>query len=627
MRKRISSFGLAFIIFLGGFQMSYAQLTCTNCATWMQDLIKYALMTKDYAADLVSSNANIITATQQTLATVNSNVLIPLRDALTLMMIMQSGNQIQNLILGSLGNKALLITNPEQYLANVQNNAVRGILSQVPQNSIYGNSILNSVVNKYKNNTTASKINALSQSSIPSTVQKNACSEEALTRLAEQDVANANDGAIEIDAYNKRRSEIFDSLCKGDPTKDSTLAQRLNNINIQRPDIGGWDALLANVSGDNIYTRAQLAQIAVNEQITKVVQTKKEELAIGGGIKSETSCDQFASNDGSGDTTLPSESDIQLNDSTDLPSETENSTTFSNPLPCLRESITKSAGSLKTLYEESIVSPLRTLQASFGTGAGSLVSTAFTTVSLLNSISSIINTGTPTRSGTTGVYGSINSYGTVATIASSTPVRDLANNPQGKANLLSPIERNLTSHLNALSDLQTTEQNYLGEINGYASQLETLKSCYDGLVRDYPNISGNASITSFNAYYSSKKSATDSLRTSISTEMSKINVTRELINNTLSQVRASNSSQEISTIFSVYQNRVDRENLPTAVSAPARQGDYILYKSTVSDDLGPNGNIPVFRSSCDQIRAQEEERIRQEGIRNNTNNTSSRSGD
>jgi hypothetical protein len=34
--------------------------------------------------------------------------------------------------------------------------------------------------------------------------------------------------------------------------------------------------------------------------------------------------------------------------------------------------------------------------------------------------------------------------------------------------------------------------------------------------------------------------------------------------------------------------------------------------------MGATGNIPAFRSECDRLRAQEEERIRREGVNNNT---------
>lgn len=601
--------------------MSFAQNTCTNCATWMQDLIKYALMQKDYAANLISSNANIITATQQTLETTNNRILIPLRDALTLMTIIQSGDQIQNLILGSTGGQSLLVTDPQRYFQSKQNNTVKGVLSLIPRNSIYGNSILNSVVGKYKNNTAASKVQSLSQSSIPSIVQSKTCPDESLTRLAEEESANRST-PYDINELNQRKQELYDSLCRGDPTRDPALAQKLNNIYKQRPDIGGWDSWLALTGGDNAYTKSEQVKLVVADEAQKAEDQAKLDFQIGGGIRSATNCAEWATNNGSGDedTTLTSEAPLVEDNNLTLPSE-RGDTSSGSSLPCLRETITKSAASLKTLYEESIVSPLRTLQASFGTGAGSLVSTAYTTVGILRSINNIINSGSPTSYGTVGNYGTVSNQGTVGnlgTVTSSAPVQNLRNNPQQKGIIIDPIDKNLTAHLNGLSTLETTEQNYLAEINSYGAQIQSLKSCYDRLTSDFPNLSGSGSANSFMTYYTPKKAATDTLRNSISTELSKIGTTRTFVTETLTRIRASNSSEEISSIFNNYQNRVDRENLPTITSAPVREGEYIMYRSTVQEDTGANGNIPAFRSECDRLRAQEEERIRQEGFRNNT---------
>jgi hypothetical protein len=106
------------------------------------------------------------------------------------------------------------------------------------------------------------------------------------------------------------------------------------------------------------------------------------------------------------------------------------------------------------------------------------------------------------------------------------------------------------------------------------------------------------------SFYTNKRAALDGARSTIATEQSLIGTTRNLISTTISKLTASNSSQDISSIFNDYQNQVDTQNLPTQITGPQRGGDYQTFVGTAAQDTATGGAITTFRATCQNTRTQ-----------------------
>ena len=285
MKRIFFALILVATLYSANVQPTYA-IFCGNCSTWVNDLIEYAMQGSQYASELVTEYHSTAIDYNTTLVQINDTILKPLRDGLTIAAIVSTGNNMQNLILGGMGNERLLVTNPEQYLKNKANLSISINLNTIAnQNSIYSNSIMNSIINSTRstsniNNTLAS----LSQSSIPSTVQRNLCADATLSKTAQDDVRKADGTYVEAD-FTARKRTLYDSLCVGNPTTDQALAQKLMAVNQQKPSIGGWDTWLATTGGDNQYTRS----VKSAEAVLKEAEAKKlaEEKDMTGGIKSQ----------------------------------------------------------------------------------------------------------------------------------------------------------------------------------------------------------------------------------------------------------------------------------------------------------------------------------------------------
>ncbi len=561
-------------------------------SSWAQSLIDYAIQGSQYASELVTQYGTTATSINTNLTMVNDTILRPLRDALTIAAIVTTGNNMQNLILGGMGNERLLITNPDQYLKNKANLSININLSNIAyQNSVYSNSILNSMISSVRstsniNNTLAS----LSQSSIPSTVQRNLCTDAMLNKTAQDDVRKA-DGTYDQTDFTARKKVLYDTLCVGDPRTDPALAKRLMAVNQQKPSIGGWDTWLATTGGDNQYTRSVTASEAILKEAEAKRAAAQRDLTSGGGIKSQTRCDQRSSLDINGNPV----------------------TSATNPsiIPCVNEAITKTSASLNALWNDTLGSPLKTLQNSLN-GSASIVGTAFNTIGLLAGIDQAFNTTAnnlsggntshTTNSAPVSYSTTVSTQSNTTVTSSSTYTQDLIQNPSIKTTITDPIKKLLSTDLAAISTLGTLDQNYLAEINLYEGQLSTLNNCYDGLVRDF-SIPKDANFVSF---YTNKKSSTDALLSQITNELNSLPVATRLINETLTKINASNSTQEITALFNNYQNQSDSGAIPNAMSRATREGDYQRYKTTVEQDMGTNGSITSYTSQCSTIRSQQQ---------------------
>lgn len=579
MKKTIFTTLLVLTIYMSGTAPSYA-IFCSNCSTWAQQLIDYARQGLQYAKDVSTDFSSGITATQQTLDTVNNRILIPMRDAMTVMTVMKSGDNMKNLILGSMGVEPLLVKDPELYFKNKALSSVQANLGVISgQNSIYSGSVLASLVsaNRYNYADVSTKLKAINQSSIPSTVQKNVCEDASLSQLAQEDVlASSEDGTLDEAAFNDRKRELYRALCTGDPATNLGLATTLQKIGEQRPDLGGWDAWLAVTSGDNAYRKTVDSQLVIDQKVQEVLERAKNDYTMGGGIRSLTECKKYA------------EEDINGN----LMGETSS-------VPCVAEDIKQTGSTLLKAYNDAIGAPLNLMLASFGKGAGGLINSAFTSINLIQGISSAMDS----MSGSAGSSGG-SRPNTTTTVVNTPPARDLASNPTAKETLSTPPKQQLLSHQDSLDYLDRTDRNYVAEIDSFQNRLATMKGCYDKLVLDYPQTQSDSRVTAAYSYQQSKTTSNGSLKTKLVEELGLIETTKGIISSALSTINSSQSSEEILAVFNSYQNQVDSQNLPNIMTRATREGEYATFKGENDQSVIEGGALHTHNNDCVSIRQQ-----------------------
>ncbi len=538
-----------FTVLLSSFQITYAQyvVECPLCS-------KVTTQIPQFAKDIINTASNLATQSNTYFTYLQQSVLDPLANALIIVTQIQQQKNTINLITGSLGGNSLLIQNPGQWVQNKGLNSVRvniGDISQ--QNGTYSSSILGSVINSYRGTSNLTNVlSSLGNSSIPNIVQNNLCKDASLSNVAKNDVMKS-DGTYDLEAYQNRKQDLFNSLCVGNPTINIPLARKLEAVGKQRPDIAGPDSLLAVSFGDNEYNRSVRTQVAIAQNKKKEEDAAEADLNRGGGIASATRCDQPATADGS---------DIAN-------------------IPCRVESITNTGSALNSAFQEAINAPLKKLMEAFGPGAGKSIASI---LSLVSSARQLDNAFDGTPSGSTAVQIS--------------DLTDPAQQKQTSGSASAPLQ----AHLASLSPLENTERDFIAQLSAYKNSVQAVQVCYEKLEEDF-NLKNDPRVISALSFTSNKLIVIGSMQEMSTKNLNSIGTTRTLINDTLLSMGASQSTGEIIALFNDYQKKIDTPpGLPGISTASIREGDLITFKSDVSQETSSTGTITALNTQCAQIR-------------------------
>lgn len=563
-----------------------------------RSLVDYAVQGAQLVKEGVTAGAGTITAAQTTLATVNDNILIPMKDGLTLIAILKSGDMIRNLISGALGTDPLLIKDPETYIKKKGNEVVRASIGDLAkQDGIYSDSALKAVIAKakYDNLSLSSKINSINQSSLPAMEQKERCTSSALTAQAIRDVSKS-DGTYSQAEYTSRYQDIYKAIC-GD-LRDKNTQNALLAVSKASPSLNSF---LAITQGDNQWNKTQQIKQEIAQAAAQKIEAVKTDLLNGGGIRSETKCIKKATDDGMGGVLYDDKIGISA--------------------PCIQEEIIKSASILSASYKEAIAAPLRTLQAGFGKGAGGLVSTAFNTMNLLQGISSGLGdigvgnsssgSASNSSSGSTGASTGNTSLNNTTITNHASYEKDLIGNPQAQSTLTStPIEQ-LQAHKKSLAELASIDARYLSAISAQKSSLLSLKACYDSILTTYPEdttLQSDGRFAAAKLYYEPQLAANALEPSKIINEKNLITRGNTIIDQTIATLQTSVSTEEILNTFLAYQKQIHIEGIPELVSSLSREGDYTSYVNETQQASGDGGQISQLTKVCNQVRQDAERR-------------------
>lgn len=586
------------------------------------------------AKEVIIAGNSYLTTANTYLTMYNNTIFRPLQDMMMLVTIFSSGDKIKSLILGGVsGEAALLIQNPERYIKQQGVNALKANVNYISKaDGIYSNSIMDSVVSQARvRSDLGGRLAYLSKSSIPQAIQDDMCEDSKLEGIALNDVTDA-EGNYTLEDLRDRKAELYTSLCEGDPNTDKDLAQALTTAG-EQTGAGGWGVFNAKTGadgkgGDNNFTKTNLALNAIEADRLLKEAMEAADLTRGNGIVSKTEC---------------------------LVRSTDETTGLD---VCLEKSIQSPAYQLSESFKSAINAPLDILKNSYGTGGtvssilssiGSIVGTISSMTGTLNSMKSTVSglstlgpdgdtslqiniKGTPGYAPITPGGGSNPEINTPIN-ASTTYTQDLVNNPTGKASVVKPLSSILGKHLTLLTTLEKSDKSYLSAIDAYMSKLNTVQSCYQQLITSFPtetltainyfpetilpSIASDQRVVNALAYYNSKKTATETLKTEITNELSLVDQTRALVNGTQNTITNSNSTEEIIATLDNYNSTVENNNLPSPVNGAAtREGDVVSYKADTDKDSADyfsavgndslDGNITKLNRQCVAIRTEEQ---------------------
>ena len=599
----------------------------------VNDPIMTAKQILQYGVEVATKYGVYLTAANTYLSFINETYLKPLYEYLTIAAILTSTQNINNLIMGSLGNGGVFLTNPENYIKGKALNSVKVNLGTVAaQKGIYSNSILNSVIGVTRSGNSivsgysdiSKALSSLSQSSIPTMVQNNLCTDGALTQAAQTDVRKA-DGSINPADVSARKKVIFDALCKGDPTIDIDLSKKLISVNMQRPSIGGLDTFYqTTVNGDNEYSKAMRAQDMIMKDAQNKLNLAVQETTSGGGLKSLTDCGERAKADLNGSTTVPTDS-----------------------LPCASEIVKQTSGALKTLFDEANASPLKSLQANLN-GATSFLGTIFNTIQLVNGITSATNqiganfggggggsgggsySGSITYDGGGGYNSSSGGYNSGGTSNSSGGNYSSGGMTTDQSSTLGQINSVTSMMQNTMAQrdktindgMKKTDTDYLKDINAYESALQTATSCYTSLVTDFGKPkdgtqflvggvdSGGPYVDdppdpNFVNFYNSEEPPNNQLKLKISAELQKVSDASQQTSATSNSIPdVAGDASSIQASIDYLSNKKNGDSLD-AMSIGDRTSEAMQYHDKVYGNPASPGSMDTVNSymkKCDQIR-------------------------
>lgn len=543
--KRIIPFVLVITLF--SFQAPKASaIFCSNCST-------IGLQIPELAKEIITAGATLATQINTYLLQYKTLVLDPLANAMITVTLLQQQKNTINLVTGSLGGNALIISNPEQWIKNKGLNAIRiniGDLST--QNGTYTNSILSTVINTYRTSSDLKNtLESLGQSSIPTMVQNNICKDASLTSIAKNDVAV--DGYASPADVQRRKQELFNSLCVGNPTINIQLGKTLEQVASQRPDFVGLDGLLAMTSNDNAYARSVRANLLIAEQAAQKEKTAQNILDQGRGTAAPTKC-------------------------TDTPTgaSAEGPITIADVI-CRNEVLTNTSGAVSAAFDQAINAPIQKLINSFGDG-------------ILGTLSALLSVR--------------NTVGLLQDAFSGADTSTEGGITQGEIDtVVTPIENLLDRQSESLDKLEAAHTNLLAEATRTENIGSEVRGCFQGLVSEFGISEQDSRVASALSYAERRRAKAEEIRNLVSTEAQKVEEARTLISETRINVASASSTQAVNDAFSSFNQRVQTNSLPGEREAALREADYITLKGENDQAVMQEGEAYNFKQSCSSIRA------------------------
>ncbi len=461
------------------------------------------------------------------------------------MMINLAQQQVANDIIswanGGFEGEPLIVTDPEKYFKERGQIAVKNTLDNIAEDSVYGESVFSSLVKLSREKNLEARIEAAVKSEVPTYIQNQLCSDERLTLIATEDVKNTKTNYTGFDIL-KRKQEIYDFACKGNPQQDPVLAKNLLAIEKQIPDIGGLDILLyRGVAQDNPYDRAQrVAAIAKEEEETKR-KIAENEVYQGSGPISQTKCVKY-----------------------------ESFAELGKEKRCLEWATLSPGESVSSALERAANSGIDRLTNLQGEGFTSLL------VNLaMAKLTKGLNTAFTSDNDSVEVVGGVK--------------QDLKDNDDVKESILSPMMKQMTEYSSSLSRIEAIDREYLAAVLAYEARITTGRDCYNSLVASDPLKSTDPQVMSAYDFYNERQAKIDAIKDVLVPEIKILKEAKAFTEETSSKLKASNATQDISTIFNKYMITIESGKYPSLEVEAKRKGEFMKHQSDIKNEDGDQG--------------------------------------
>lgn len=511
-------------------------------------------------AELIPINiSDALTALATEADMIKNTIGDPIMGAIISTAVQTTSNSMLSWINGGLEGNSL-IQSPEDFIDRKKFDEVRKILSAIPENSAFGDSLFSSILESENEESLEEIFESFSTSQIPSIVQNNLCNDARLTEEATRRVMD-EEGNYDQESVNNEKEYLYDYACSGDPVGDDDLSVKLIDLYTQDPSLGGDDAWLYLTGGGNEFTQSALGLSAAKEKVENKKELAMKELFDGLGTVSQTEC-------------------------------LEEGTDFAGIGVCLQEAILNPGEAVQETLNTVANSGLLRLISADPDGFASIL-TSFMTEMLGKGLNTAVSEMTGGNEGE-------------EVVVITPPVDDLANDPERKEEFVNSIEKRLEFDEKTLDDLEQTDNTYTAAINSYEAQINQVKDCFDSLIARGITTRGNNRVNSAYAYYNDRKSRIDAARSVIQNDRLGIAAARALIAATRSQLEATNSSQEIAEILGDYTGTYERQNFPDSSDLSQRRQSYTRDSGDASRDTEKTSHLNACQSiEDDYYRAQQ----------------------
>lgn len=455
---------------------------------------------------------------------------------------------------GFSGQDPLLISDPQKYITKVGLDTAHIQLANLPEDNYFSGSIFSAIKEtaSWEYLPIKDKLESLTKSNTAELIQANSCGESTISSLASESGVDA--------------SELYAYLCEGDPS-DPEVKARLEDYAEQNPEATGWGGWLSLTGGENDYTRqVESMNEATNDQVDEQTHGIYD-LYQGQNPLSERECIKWGE-------------DINGNalcEETDL----------TTPSDTVNETLNKSAtAGLERLFNIQGADSFTSFLANFATQA--LIG------GIRKGVSSLTNS-----SGGSGGGGSTPNT-TTTTGATSPFTQDLDGNPEAKSAMTTNLDKGISHYEVLLDELQETDTNYSSLLTGYEGKVNSVKSCYDGLVSSGKITYGDSSYQSMLSFYNNRTTRIRDSRNTIAQDTTKTTTARGIVAETKAEIADSNSTEEISQLFMNFQSKITEDNVPSPQTIAARKGEFILANQNIQRDTEPESLI----STCNTIKSQ-----------------------
>lgn len=482
------------------------------------------------------------------------------------------------------------VSNPAKFIKNAGLAPIKNATLSINLTDPYANSILQGVIKSYRStDSTEQQLANLAVSQVPVLLQDNVCKEQMLVKLATDQTKN-RDGTTNYSAMIAQKTELYRTLCAGDPLRDPVLARKLKAMNDQNSGLAGLDGILVVSGGENAYNRSTRGIYVARQASAEAQQASMRDTQSGGGLSSKTKCVKFGPADAAGNRAC------DVNEVVAPSGLVQNSTAKAQGAGLDRLGNIQGAGALSnflTGFATIIIS-----QAIKGAIAGSNepdVNLAITQ----DPATLTRNSTTSTSTGYTA--GDVFTNTSIITRVSVAYTQDLLREPASKTSLLKPLLKELKESEKILSQLDTLDTLYVSEFAAYANVVSGGRDTCNQVAITMPFASTTPEFLSASSTINNRFKRVSDKKIELATEQANIQKELELIATTTAQYNASFSSQQIGDIHQAYADAMEAKNYPTYESLADRTGDYSQTKEDTKNDLSqanPVGAVYTAISTC-----------------------------